>query len=71
MRNMFNNTGGTSTSLNITITIRNPAVSEYYFMFSVVATKPGSKVTVNYTSKTSELVDKMIKEKSVNSNVVK
>ena len=41
------------------------------YVFYDVATKSGSKITVNYTSATSSLVDKMIATKSSNSNVVK
>ena len=40
-------------------------------MFGSVATKTGSKITVNYTSATSSLVDQMIATKSDDSNVVK
>jgi hypothetical protein len=40
-------------------------------MFNKVATKTGSKMTVNYTSATSSLVDSMIATKSSSSNVVK
>ena len=40
-------------------------------MFYGVATKSGSQFTVNYTSETSDLVDKMIATKVDTSNVVK
>jgi surface protein len=68
---MFYATGFCSTSLNISITITNPNVKYYSDMFKDVATKAGSKITVNYTSETSALVDQMIATKSSNSNVVK
>ena len=68
---MFKNTGYKSTKLNISITIRNSNCSSYRYMFEGAATQPGSQITVNYTSETSTLVDRMIATKSANSNVVK
>ena len=62
---------GYNAKLNTSITIRNPNITSYFSMFKEVATKPGSKITVNYTSETSSLVDQMIATKSSNSNVVK
>ena len=58
-------------SLATNITISNPNTTSYSYMFSTVATNAGSLIKVNYTSETSELVDKMIETKSSNSNVVK
>ena len=60
-----------STKLNTSITIANPNMTDYYNMFEGVATKTGSQITVNYTSKTSSLVDKMIATKTEGANVVK
>ena len=40
-------------------------------MFTNAATSTNAKITVNYTTDTSLLVDEMIKTKSTNSNVVK
>jgi hypothetical protein len=40
-------------------------------MFGNAATVSGAKITVDYTSETSDLVDSMIATKSTNSNVVK
>ena len=71
MSRMFYQTGYNSTKLNTSITIRNPNTTDYSDMFNNVATKTGSKITVNYTSATSSLVDQMIATKSSNSNVVK
>jgi surface protein len=71
MRTMFYNTGYNSTVLDISITIRNSKVTSYSNMFTGVATKTGSKITVNYTTETSNLVDLMIATKSSSSNVVK
>ena len=73
MENMFSNTGYNSTKLNTTITIRKVITNPRYYsnIFNGVATKEGSKITVNYTSETSDLVDLMIATKSSNSNVVK
>ena len=68
---MFDKTGYNSSKLNISITIRNPNVTNYSSMFNNVATKTGSKITVNYTLATSSLVDSMIATKSSSSNVVK
>ena len=71
MNNMFNAAGYNSTKFNTSITIKNPNTTSYDYMFENVATKTGSKITVNYTSETSDLVDLMIATKSSNSNVVK
>ena len=49
----------------------NANVTNYSDMFSNAATASGAKITVNYTSSTSTLVDNMIATKSSNSNVVK
>ena len=71
MSEMFLHAGFNSTKLNTSITIRNPNVNSYNSMFSGVAIKTGSQITVNYTKETSDLVDKMIATKSYGSNVVK
>ena len=74
MANMFDYTGYNSANLNTSITIRDTKITSsngYNSMFRGVATKPGSKITVNYTSETSDLVDNMIATKSADSNVVK
>ena len=68
---MFSYTGYSSTNLNISITIKNSKIVTYTGMFTGVATKTGSKITVNYTTETSDLVDLMIATKSSTSNVVK
>ena len=49
----------------------NANVTNYGYMFSRAATDPNAKITVNYTSATSSLVDSMIATKASNSNVVK
>ena len=73
MSYMFRETGYNSTNFNTSITIKNPNIysHNYNAMFKDVATQPGSKIIVNYTSETEALVDKMIATKSANSNVVK
>lgn len=58
-------------NLTTTITIRSTKISNYGSMFLSAATCDGSLITVNYTSETEALVDKMIATKSTNSNVVK
>ncbi len=58
-------------SLTTTINIMNANVSYYYNMFYNAATNSGSQITVNYIASASTLVDKMIAEKSSNSNVIK
>ena len=58
-------------SLTTTINIMSTSVTNYSEMFSAAATASGSKITVNYTSSTSTLVDNMIATKSSNSNVIK
>ncbi len=70
-RSMLSATGTNSNNFITTLTITNPNTTTYNTMFSGVAQKGDSKVTVNYTSETSALVDKMIATKSSNSNVVK
>ena len=67
MYSMFAN----CSSLTTTINIMNANVTNYSDMFSNAATASGAKITVNYTSSTSTLVDNMIATKSSNSNVVK
>ena len=67
MNSLFNG----SSKLTTTITIRNPNVTHYSMMFGGAANSNGAKITVNYTSATSTLVDNMIATKSSNSNVVK
>jgi len=64
---MFSN----SDKLTTTINIKNPNLVNYIKMFSGAATKDGAQITVNYTTETSGLVDRMIATKSENSNVVK
>ena len=58
-------------SLTTTINIMSTSVTDYSTMFLGAATVSGAKITVNYTSSTSTLVDNMIATKSSNSNVVK
>ena len=58
-------------SLTTTINIMSTSVTNYSDMFSAAATASGAKITVNYTSSTSTLVDNMIATKSSNSNVIK
>ena len=53
------------------ITIKNASTSRYTGMFSGCSTASGAKVTVNYTSSTSSIVDSMIATKSSNSNIIK
>ena len=57
--------------LTTIISILGNNVTNYRYMFSNAATQNGAKITVNYTSETSSLVDNMIATKSTNSNVVK
>ena len=71
MSEMFKITGNKSNLFNTSITIRNSDVISYVSMFDGVATNIGSQIVVNYTSDTSELVDKMIATKSTDSNVIK
>ncbi len=59
------------TKLTTTINIMSVNTTNYSLMFSSAATASGAKITVNYTSSTSTLVDNMIATKSYNSNVIK
>ena len=60
MKGTFANTGYNSTKLNTSITITNPDINSYSDVFNGVAVMSGAKFVVNYTSKTSSLVDKML-----------
>ena len=71
MENMFYSMANTSTELNFTFTIKNPNTTTYTDMFKSVAINSGTKITVNYTTATSSLVDQMIATKPAVSNVVK
>ena len=57
--------------LTTTINIMNANVTNYSSMFYRAATASGSKITVNYTSSASTIVDNMIATKSSKSNVIK
>ena len=59
------------TKLQTEITIMNTNITNYSSMFQGTATASGAKVTVNYTSATNSLVDKMIATKSYASKVYK
>ena len=67
MSSMFYNCSNLLTE----ITIKNASTSRYTGMFNGCSTVDGSKVTVNYTSSTSSIVDSMIATKSSNSNIIK
>ncbi|MCI8567870.1 MAG: BspA family leucine-rich repeat surface protein, partial [Bacilli bacterium] len=58
-------------SIKTTINITNQNIENYEGMFLNAATSEGAEITVNYTTETSDLVDRMIATKSENSNVVK
>jgi len=58
-------------ALTTTITISNPNITSYLSMFYDAAVNNGALIKVNYTTETSDLVDKMIATKSSNSAVVK
>ncbi len=71
---MFNGAGYNSTKLITSITInKNNFANTYDYsnMFKNVAIKPGTGITVNYTSATNSLVTKMISTKTAGANVVK
>ncbi len=57
--------------LKTNITIKNAETNVYEKIFTYAATEEGAEITVNYTTETSDLVDKMIETKSPNSNVKK
>ena len=71
MNSMFSGVGENQGGLNTSITIRNSNVIDFDSMFYSAAIYGENKIFVNYTSKTSELVDKMINTKSKRSNVEK
>ena len=62
---------GRKLPLVFSINVVNPNTTNYSRMFDVSASHVNSKIIVNYTKETEELVDKMIATKSINSNVVK
>ena len=57
--------------LIFTLNITGNKITNYTNIFYNAATEEGAKITVNYTSETESLVDKIIATKSSNSNVVK
>ena len=67
MSSMFYNCSKITTTINI----MNIDISEYSAMFSHAATSNDASITVNYISSASDLVDKMIANKSNNSNIIK
>ncbi len=71
MKGMFARCAYSSNNFITSITIGNPKLNIYNNMFADTALKGNSKIVVNYTNETSELVDKLINTKSASSNVVK
>ena len=71
MSAMFSCAGQSSGILNIEITIKNPNVVAFDYMFECTAYGPTSKIIVNYTSETEELVEQMIATKDPVSKVQK
>ena len=67
MLNMFCDCSKLTTTINII----GSRVTNFSSIFYDAATDPNAKIVVNYTSKIESLVDKMIANKSSNSNVVK
>jgi hypothetical protein len=65
MERMFNQTGYNSIKLNTSITIRNSNIKSYSSIFSGFVIQPGSQMMVNYTSATSDVVDKMMETGSI------
>ena len=65
--NLFYQCENLITTLNITST----TITKYTYMFSDTAIQQGAKVTVNYISDASTLVDNMIATKSNSSNIIK
>ena len=65
--NLFYQCENLITTLNITST----TITKYTYMFSDTAVQQGAKVTVNYISDASTLVDNMIATKSNGSNIIK
>lgn len=57
--------------LTTTINILNNSVTSYVGVFEGASTTAGTKISVNYTTTSSSLVDKMVATKSSNSNVMK
>ena len=57
--------------LIFTLNITGNKITNYTNIFYNAATEEGAKITVNYTSETESLVDKIIATKSANSNIVK
>ncbi len=67
IRNLFYQCENLITTLNITST----TITKYTSMFGDTAVQQGAKVTVNYISDASTLVDNMIATKSNGSNIIK
>ena len=64
-------------NLSMTMTLRSNfstydgPYGEFEYIFNNAATVSGSKIVLNYTSKTEAIVDRIIAKKNVNSNIVK
>ena len=71
MGSMFSSCSKLTTTILINGDMSDNDYINYSNMFDYAATNEGAKITVNYTSETSTLVDNMIATKSDNSNVVK
>lgn len=67
----FRGLGYSSGNIDISVLVSKPTATTYSEMFTDAAIASGSKITVNYTSESSALVNNLIKTKSSNSNVVK
>ena len=62
-------TGYNSTKLNTSITLRNPNTKLYNTIISGIATKPGTKLLLNYTKETEIMVNNMKLYAWVSSNI--
>ena len=67
MLNMFCDCSKLTTTINII----GSRVTNFSSIFYDAATDPNAKIVVNYTSIEESLIDRMIANKSSNSNVVK
>lgn len=71
MSYMFDGMGISSQNYDITMTITNPNLKKYDFVFSGIAQADNTRFIINYTNETSDIVDEMIKTRGDTSHVYK
>jgi surface protein len=68
---MFDSMGISSQNYDITMTITNPNLKKYDFVFHDVAQFDNTRLLINYTNETSNIVDEMLKTRVYGAHVYK